>query len=151
MLSEHLTNRINATIECPLKMSTIAWSKCEDYRGDYGCLCKEARDRLKIKGQGLAAFQAQLQRVKRPIPEAPEGWTVDKKTRFYLVMDEQGEIITRATNQKEAHDFLQLVAKVKAYEDENRRLWALLRDDLVEEDKPKDGEFSSIQIDNLLK
>jgi hypothetical protein len=151
MLSEHLTNRINATIECPLKMSTIAWSKCDHYRGDYGCLCKEARDRLRIKGQGLAAFQAQLQRVKRPIPTTPEGWTIDKKTRFYLVMDETGEIVTRATNQKEANNFMQLVAKVQAYEEENRRLWALLRDDLVEEDKPKDGEFPTIQLDNLLK
>ena len=151
MWSEHLTNRINATIDCPLKMSTLAWSKCEMYRGEYGCLCREARERLKIKGQGAAAFQAQLQRIKQPAPESPDGWNVEKGSRFYIVTNEHGEVVTRATNQKEAKLFLSLAARVKAYEDENRRLWALLRDDLVEEDKPDNGEFSGLQIDQLLK
>jgi hypothetical protein len=151
MWSDNLTNRINATIDCPLKLATIAWSKCEFYRGEYGCLCREARERLRIKGQGTAAYQAQLQRIKQPIAEAPEGWTVVKGSRFYVITDEAGEIVTRATNQKEATLFLSLAARVNGYEMENRRLWALLRDDLIEEDRPDSGEFSGLQIDQLLK
>ena len=151
MLSDHLTNRINATIECPLKMSTIVWSKCEQYRCDHGCLCREARERLRLKGQGLAEFQAKLQSLKRQVPTAPKGWTVEKKTRFYLIMDEEGNVVHRATNQAEAEDYLQLVARVQHLEQENRRLWNLLRDEMVEEDEKSNADDLLSRYADLLR
>lgn len=134
MLNDRLTNRINAPIDCPLKMSTIVWSKCEGYRKSYGCLCKEARDRLKIKGEGKEAFQAQLHRIKEDIPDMPEGWKFERKTRFYMVIDDKGEVVHRATNQKEAMDYLRIVAELKVLRAENQKLWALLRDELIDFD-----------------
>ncbi len=132
MLNDTLTNRINAPIDCPLKMSTVVWSKCEHYRSSYGCLCKEARERLRIKGQGKQAFDAQLHRIKQPIPEAPEGWKIERKTRFYMIINAEGEVVHRATNMKEAEDFLKLVAEKQALAAENEKLWALLRDELFD-------------------
>jgi hypothetical protein len=131
MPSVTLTNRINATIECPLKKSTIVWSKCEGYRLDFGCLCKEARDRLKIKCQGVEALQAQMQRIKIPVPDSPDGWRVEKKTRFYLIYNDQEEVVHRATNQKEADQYLGLCAKLVSLEQETEKLWALLRDEVI--------------------
>ncbi len=131
MHNDTLTNRINAPIDCPLKMSTVVWSRCEQYRESYGCLCREARERLRIKGQGKEALQTQLQRIKRPVPTQPAGWTVERKTRFYMVLDDQGEVVIRATNQKEADDYLQTVAHLQFLKEENEKLWALLRDELT--------------------
>jgi hypothetical protein len=151
MLSDHLTNRTNATIECPLKMSTIVWSKCEHYRGDHGCLCREARERLRLKGQGLAEFQAKLQNLKVQVPKAPRGWTVEKKTRFYLIMDEAGNVVHRSTNQAEAEDYLQLVARVQHLEQENRRLWNILRDEMVEEEETTGADDLLARYADLLR
>ena len=130
MLSDTFTNRVNAPIDCPLKMSTIVWSKCAHYRESYSCLCKEARDRLRIKGQGREALQAQLQRIKKPLPEKPPGWKMERKTRFYMIMDDKGEVVFRATNMKEGEQYLRLVAHVQFLGEENEKLWALLRDEL---------------------
>jgi hypothetical protein len=151
MLNDHLTNRINATIECPLKMSTIVWSKCEQYRGAHGCLCHEARDRLKMKGQGVAELQGRLQRLKRAVPTTPQGWGIEKLTRFYIITDAEGNVVHRATNQAEAEDYLQLVSRVKHLEEENRRLWAILRDELVEDDQRAQADELLVRYAKLLR
>ncbi len=132
-MSNYISNGVNAAINCPLKKSTIAWARCEQYRGEFNCLCHEARDRLKIKGQGRETFEALMRRVKRPHIETPPGWSIERMTRFYVINDNRGETVHRATNQKEAEDYLHLVARLQALEDENRQLWAILREELVEE------------------
>jgi len=149
-VSTLLSNGTNAVIGCPLKKSTIAWVRCEQYRDEYNCLCKEARDRLKIKGQGHEALDAQLRRIKKPAPDCPVGWQVDRKTRFYVIVDDQGEIVHRATNQREAEDYVQLVARVQHLEEENQKLWAILRDELVEDPKPIEIEYDFDLIEKVL-
>lgn len=132
------TDRVNSPIDCPLKMSTIAWSRCIEYRKQYKCLCKEARDRLRIKGEGKEAFEQKLKEIKRPVPAKPRGWKVERMSRFYVIYDEDGELRHRATNQAECDDYLQLAAEVKALEEENAKLWALLEEELSPTDDPWD-------------
>ena len=150
MLSDQMTNHINATIECPLKMSTIVWAKCGQYRGDHGCLCHEARERLRIKGQGFKEFQGKLQKLTRPVPSIPEGWSYKKKTRFYIITDAEDNVVHRATNIAEAEDYLSLVARVQHLEEENRSLWAILRDDVVEPEKKQEAEDLLTRYSKLL-
>ena len=138
------SDRTNAPIDCPLKMSTIAWSKCEEYRGEYKCLCKEARDRLKLKGEGREAFEQKLREIRKPAPLVPPGWKVERMSRFYVIYDDTGELRHRATNQVECDDYLGLVSEVLNIREENRRLWKLLEDELVETDDPWD------HVDQLL-
>jgi len=138
-------DRTNAPIDCPLKMSTIAWSKCEEYRSDYKCLCKEARDRLRIKGEGREAFEQKLREIRTPVPDMPAGWSVERMSRFYVIYDEDGELRHRATNQAECDEFLELVATVRHLREENRRLWKLLEEELSESDDPWD------HIDQMLE
>ena len=130
------TDRTNAPIECPLKMSTIAWSKCEEYRGSYGCLCKEARDRLRIKGEGQEAFEQKLRQIRQPTPEEPPGWKVERMSRFYVIYDDDGELRHRATNQAECDDYMTLVSEVITLREENRKLWKLLEEELMDADDP---------------
>ena len=130
------TDRTNAPIDCPLKMSTIAWSKCEEYRGTYGCLCKEARDRLRIKGEGKEAFEQKLRQIRQPVPEEPAGWKVERMSRFYVIYDDDGELRHRATNQAECDDYLTLVAEVINMREENRKLWKLLEEELIDAEDP---------------
>ena len=117
-------------------MSTIAWSKCEEYRQSYKCLCKEARDRLRIKGEGRENFEQKLMEIRRPLPKFPEGWKIDRMSRFYVIYDEEGELRHRATNQAEAEDYLNLVSQVKHLQDENKKLWKLLEEELIDPDDP---------------
>lgn len=137
-------DRMNAPIDCPLKMSTIAWSKCKDYRSDFGCLCKEARDRMRIKGEGREAFEQKLREIRRPVPLMPAGWSVERMSRFYVIYDEQQELRHRATNQAECDDFLSLAAQVIHLQEENRKLWELLEEDLVGSADPWD------QVDQMI-
>ncbi|TXD38112.1 hypothetical protein FRC98_04230 [Lujinxingia vulgaris] len=137
-------DRTNAPIECPLKKSVIAWARCKEYRSEYKCLCKEARDRLRIKGEGKEAFEEKLREIRRPIPDEPQGWSVERQTRFYLIHDEHGELVHRATNQAECAHFLELAARARALEEENERLWALLEEELLGQDNPWD------QVDEML-
>ncbi len=130
------TDRTNAPIDCPLKMSTIAWSKCEEYRGSYGCLCKEARDRLRIKGEGQEAFEQKLRQIRQPTPEEPPGWKVERMSRFYVIYDDTGELRHRATNQAECDDYLTLVSEVLTMREENRKLWKLLEEELMDNEDP---------------
>lgn len=129
-------DRTNAPIECPLKKSVIAWGRCKQYRKEYGCLCKEARDRLRIKGEGREAFEQKLRQIRQPIPEKPPGWTVDRMTRFYVIHDENGQRVHRTTNQKECDHYLRLAARAQVLEEENRRLWTLLDEELMEREDP---------------
>lgn len=129
-------DRINAPIDCPLKMSTIAWARCIEYRTQHKCLCKEARDRLRTKGEGKDVFEEKLRQIRRPIPVQPKGWKVDRMSRFYVIYDEKGELRHRATNQAEADDYLSMAAKVIALGEENARLWKLLEEDLTRVDDP---------------
>lgn len=138
------SDRTNAPIDCPLKMSTIAWSKCEEYREGYKCLCKEARDRLKLKGEGREVFEQKLREIRRPVPAEPVGWKVDRMSRFYVIYDDTGELRHRATNQAECDDYMNLVAEVINLREENRRLWKLLEEELVVSDDPWD------QVDQML-
>ena len=131
-------DRINAPIHCHLKMSTIAWAKCEAYRQDYQCLCKEARDRLRIKGDGREAFEQKLRAIRVPAPSVPEGWTVERMSRFYVIHDEDGEVVHRATNQAECDDYLYLAAQVQHLRRENLKLWSLLEDELTDGEDPWD-------------
>lgn len=131
-------DRTNAPIDCPLKMSTIAWSKCEEYRSSYKCLCKEARDRLRIKGEGREAFEQKLREIRTPVPEEPEGWKVERMSRFYVIYDDDGELRHRATNQAECDDYLNLVSEVLSLRKENRKLWKLLEEELSDADDPWD-------------
>lgn len=126
------SDRINAPIRCPLKMSTVAWSKCQEYRGEYKCLCKEARDRFKIKGDGREAFEQKLREIKKPRPRFPHDWKYERMSRFYVIYDSTGELRHRATNKAEAEDYLELVAKVQFMEAENKKLWKLLEDELID-------------------
>lgn len=144
-MSLDFVDRVNSPIECPLKMSTIAWSRCVEYRKEYGCLCKEARDRLRIKGEGKEVFEQKLNEIKRPIPVKPRGWKVEKMSRFYVIYDENGELKHRATNQAERDDYLSLAARVRALEEENQKLWDLLENELVASDDPWD------QVDQMLE
>ena len=137
-------DRVNAPIDCPLKMSTIAWTRCIEYRQQYKCLCKEARDRLRIKGEGKEAFEQKLKEIRRPVPDKPRGWRVERMSRFYVIYDADGELRHRATNQAEADDYLALAAKVVGLQDENARLWKLLEEDLTRVDDPWD------QVDRML-
>lgn len=137
-------DRVNAPIDCPLKKSTIAWTRCIEYRQQYKCLCKEARDRLRIKGEGKEAFEQKLKEIKRPVPAKPRGWKIDRMSRFYVIYDANGELIHRATNQAEAEDYLALAAKVIGLQDENARLWKLLEEDLTRADDPWE------QVDRML-
>lgn len=130
------SDRTNAPIDCPLKMSTIAWSKCEEYRGPYGCLCKEARDRLRIKGEGQEAFEQKLRQIRQPTPAEPPGWRVERMSRFYVIYDDEGELRHRATNQAECDDYLTLVSEVIALRSENRKLWKLLEEELIDTADP---------------
>ncbi len=138
------SDRTNAPINCPLKMSTIAWSKCEEYRGTYKCLCKEARDRLRLKGEGREAFEQKLREIRSPTPEEPRGWKVERMSRFYVIYDSEGELRHRATNQAECDDYMGLVAEVINLREENRKLWKLLEDELDPSDDPWD------QVDGFL-
>lgn len=138
------SDRTNAPIDCPLKMSTIAWSKCEEYRSTYHCLCKEARDRLRIKGEGREAFEEKLREIRKPTPEIPDGWKVERMSRFYVIYDDDGELRHRATNQQECDDYLRLVAEVLSLREESRRLWKLLEEELIEQDNPWD------QVDEII-
>lgn len=135
-MSTTISDRVNAPIDCPLKMSTIAWTRCIEYRQEYKCLCKEARDRLRTKGEGKEAFEEKLRQIRRPTPAKPKGWTVDRMSRFYVIYDEKGELRHRATNQAEADDYLGLAAKVLALQEENARLWKLLEEDLTRAEDP---------------
>lgn len=137
-------DRVNAPIDCPLKMSTVAWTRCIEYRQQYKCLCKEARDRLRIKGEGKDAFEQKLKEIKRPIPDKPRGWKIERMSRFYVIYDASGELVHRATNQAEAEDYLALASKVIGLQDENARLWKLLEEDLTRADDPWD------QVDKML-
>ncbi|MBA2663700.1 MAG: hypothetical protein H0U74_15535 [Bradymonadaceae bacterium] len=137
-------DRTNAPIDCPLKKSMIAWARCKEYRKTYKCLCKEARERLRLKGEGQEVFEQKLQEIRKPAADRPEGWSVDRLTRFYVIHNEHGELIHRATNQAECDDYLKLAAMVKNLEDENRLLWKLLEGELVEVDDPWD------QVDQIL-
>lgn len=130
------SDRTNAPIDCPLKMSTIAWSKCEEYRELYGCLCKEARDRLRIKGEGQEAFEQKLRQIRQPVPQEPPGWRVERMSRFYVIYDDDGELRHRATNQAEADDYMTLVSEVLTLRAENRKLWKLLEEELIDNDDP---------------
>jgi len=138
------SDRTNAPIDCPLKMSTIAWSKCEEYREGYKCLCKEARDRLKLKGEGREVFEQKLREIRRPVPAEPAGWKVERMSRFYVIYDDTGELRHRATNQAECDDYMNLVSEVINLREENRRLWKLLEEELMESDDPWD------QVDQML-
>ncbi|MFU8803522.1 MAG: hypothetical protein ACNA8W_06915 [Bradymonadaceae bacterium] len=129
-------DRTNAPIDCPLKKSVIAWARCKEYRQTYKCLCKEARERLRLKGEGQEAFEQKLQEIRKPIPDRPDGWKVEKLTRFYVITDEHGELRHRATNQAECDDYLKLAAMVRALHQENARLWKLLEDELIDNDDP---------------
>ncbi len=137
-------DRVNAPIECPLKMSTIAWTRCIEYRQQYKCLCKEARDRLRIKGEGKEAFEQKLKEIQRPVPVKPRGWRVERMSRFYVIYNAEGELKHRATNQAEADDYLALAAQVVGLTEENGRLWKLLEEDLTRVDDPWD------QVDRML-
>lgn len=117
-------------------MSTIAWSKCEDYRQSYKCLCKEARDRLRIKGEGREMFEQKLMEIRRPRAPIPEGWKFERMSRFYVIYDENGELRHRATNQAEAEDYLNLVSQVQHLTSENKKLWKLLEEELIDADDP---------------
>lgn len=136
MSSADYHDRTNAPIWCPLKKSEIAWARCEQYRRDYQCLCKEARDRLRLTGRGREAFEEKLYSIRRPIPESPPGWTVERMTRFYVILNEDGERVHRTTNQVECKRYLQLAARAQVLEEENRLLWALLEEELVDRDDP---------------
>lgn len=125
-------DRTQAPIDCPLKKSVIAWARCKEYRSDYRCLCHEARARLRLKGEGREVFEQKLNELKRPIPDAPAGWKVERLTRFYVIHDENGELVHRATNQAECDNYLKLAASVRALEEENRALWKLLEGELIE-------------------
>lgn len=134
MSSADYQDRVNAPIWCPLKKSEIAWGRCEQYRRLYKCLCKEARDRLRITGEGREAFEEKLRSIRRPIPESPPGWTVERMTRFYVILNEEGERMHRTTNQVECAHYLALAARAQVLEEENRQLWALLEEELVDRD-----------------
>lgn len=138
------SDRTNAPIDCPLKMSTVAWSKCEEYRKSYKCLCKEARDRLRIKGEGREVFEQKLRDIRKPLPAIPEGWKVERMSRFYVIYDSHGELRHRATNQAEADDYLALQSEVIGLAEENRKLWKLLEEELTASDDPWD------QVDDML-
>lgn len=136
MSGDDYPDRANAPIDCPLKKSEIAWAKCQKYRRTYGCLCKEARDRFRIKGEGKEVFEEKLRQIRQPIPEAPPGWSVEKMTRFYVILDENGERVHRATNQEECENYLQLAARVEVLEKEASALWALLEEELINDEDP---------------
>lgn len=125
-------------------MSTIAWSKCREYRETYKCLCKEARDRLRLKSEGREVFEQKLREIRQPTPDEPEGWKVERMSRFYVIYDDTGELRHRATNQAECDDYMNLVAEVINLREENRRLWKLLEEELVVSDDPWD------QVDEML-
>jgi hypothetical protein len=129
-------DRTNAPIDCPLKKSSIAWARCKDYRQQHKCLCKEARDRLRLKGEGKEAFEQKLHEIRRPIPAQPAGWSVERQTRFYVITDEHGEVRHRAVNQAECDDYLRLAATVHVLRTENEKLWKLLEDELVSREDP---------------
>ncbi len=129
-------DRTNAPIECPLKKSVIAWARCKEYRQSYRCLCKEARDRLRNKGQGKEVFEQKLREIRQSIPDKPPGWTVERMTRFYVIHDEDGERVHRTTNQRECDHYLYMAARAQVLEEENRQLWALLEEELVDQDDP---------------
>lgn len=134
MSTDDYHDRINAPIWCPLKKSEIAWGRCQQYRKIYQCLCKEARDRLRITGGGREAFEEKLHAIRRPIPTRPPGWTVERMTRFYVILNEEGERMHRTTNQVECEHYLQLAARAQVLEEENRLLWALLEEELIDQD-----------------
>ena len=117
-------------------MSTIAWVKCRQYREEYGCLCKEARDRLRLKGGGREVFEGKLREIRKPVPERPAGWTVSKMSRFYVISDEEGELVHRATNQAECEAYMRLAATAEHLATENKALWQLLEDELTTQDDP---------------
>ncbi len=141
------TDRVNAPIDCPLKMSTVAWTRCIEYRKEYKCLCKEARDRLRIKGEGREAFEQKLREIRRPVPNKPRGWKVERMSRFYVIYDSDGELRHRATNQAEADDYLSLAAQVIAMKEENQKLWNLLEIELDSSDDPWDQVAERIRGD----
>lgn len=126
----------DAPLECPLKKSVIAWGRCEQYRAEYGCLCKEARDRLRLKGEGREVYEQKLAAIRQAVPDRPPGWTVERASRFYMIHDANGELVHRATNQDECDDYLRLRALVDVLRHENEALWELLREELVEDEDP---------------
>ena len=129
-------DRTNAPIQCPLKKSVIAWARCPQYRRQYGCLCKEARDRLRWKAEGKEVFEQKLHEIRQPFQDSPPGWSVERMTRFYVILDDHGERVHRTTNQEECEHYLRLAARAKALEEENRKLWALLEEELIGQDDP---------------
>lgn len=131
MIDDDYPDRANAPIECPRKRSQIAWGRCRQYRKTDGCLCKEARDRLRLKGEGREVFEEKLRQIRQPIPAMPPGWTVKSMTRFYVIHDEHGERVHRATNQEECEQYLALAARVRVLEQEASALWALLEEELI--------------------
>lgn len=129
-------DRTNAPIDCPLKKSVIAWARCKEYRQQHKCLCKEARERLRLKGDGQEAFEQKLHEIRRPIPDQPAGWSVERLTRFYVITDEYGEVRHRAVNQAECDDYLRMASTVRALHAENDKLWKLLESELVDREDP---------------
>ncbi len=148
MSSADYHDRTNAPIACPLKKSVIAWARCRDYREEYHCLCKEARDRLRLKGQGREVFEQKLEEIRQSYPEAPPGWTVERMTRFYVILDEKGERVHRTTNRDECDHYLRLAAKAQVLEEENRQLWALLEEELIGEVDPWDEVDDRLEVDD---
>lgn len=147
MFDDEYQDRGNAPIECPLKKSEIAWGRCEQYRRKYKCLCKETRDRLRLKGDGKEVFEEKLRQIRQPIPEKPPGWTVERMTRFYVIVDENGERVHRTTNQDECEHYLQLAARVKVLERETEQLWKLLEEELIDRDDPWEKVDEFLQED----
>lgn len=131
MAASDYHDRTNAPIDCPLKKSAIAWQRCHEYRQAHKCLCKEARERLRIKGEGKEVFEQKLREIRQPIPSAPVGWRWEKLTRFYMIYNAQGELVHRAANQAECEDYIRLVAMVETLREENHQLWRLLEGELT--------------------
>ena len=66
-------------------------------------------------------------------------------TRFYVIVDEEGERVHRTTNQEECEHYLKLAARVQVLEREAAQLWALLEEELVDRDDPWE------RVDELLE
>ncbi len=131
MNSNDFQDRTNAPIQCPLKNSVIAWARCVEYRKIHKCLCPEALERVRLKGEGREVFEQKLGEIKIEFPQRPAGWTVQRGARFYVIHDETNHVIHRATNQTECENYLLLAATAQSLQKENDQLWKLLKNELT--------------------